>query len=132
MPRRTRNAFTLVELLVVLGIIGVLMSLLLPAVQKVRGSAAQLDCQNRVKQLALALHNHHDAFHRLPPGHRSPSNPDRLAYSGWTLGVLPFIEQQAIYDRARQAYRAQPFPFNPHHAGFEVVVKAFGCPADGG
>ena len=127
---RHRPAFTLVELLVVIGIIGILMALLLPAVQKVRGSAARLDCQNRVKQLALALHSHHDAFHRLPPGHRSPATPDKLAYSGWTLDVLPFVEQPVIYDQARQAFRAQPFPFNPHHPGFEVVVKAFGCPAD--
>ena len=131
MPRRRSNAaFTLVELLVVIGVIGILMALLLPAVQKVRGSASRLDCQNRMKQLALALHAHHDALHRLPPGHRSPSTPDRLPYSGWTLDVLPFVEQQPLFDQSRQAFRAHPYPFAPRHAGFETVVPAFGCPAD--
>src|SRR5262245_49063480 len=91
--------FTLIELLVVVGITAVLLGLLLSAAQKVRTAAARLQCQNNLKQLALALHQYHDARHALPPGHRSPRSPDGMAYSGWALSVLPYVEKAALYDQ---------------------------------
>jgi prepilin-type N-terminal cleavage/methylation domain-containing protein/prepilin-type processing-associated H-X9-DG protein len=130
-PARERRAFTLIELLVVLAIIGVLIGLLLSAVQRVREAAARLKCQNNLKQLSLALHQIHDASNAFPPGHRSLLNRDLMPFSGWPLSVLPYIEQQALYIQARAAYRQLPFPFaDPPHSGISVIVTAFLCPSD--
>jgi prepilin-type N-terminal cleavage/methylation domain-containing protein len=88
-----RRAFTLVELLVVIAIIGVLVALLLPAVQSARESARRSQCQNNLRQIAIGLHNYHDNLKRLPPG-GTRSNE----YS-WHVHVLPYIEQRNLYDK---------------------------------
>lgn len=130
--RTSREAFTLLELLVVVGIIGTLLGLLLPAIQKIRAAAARLKCQNNLRQLGLALHQFHDVNQVLPPGHRSLLNRDRLPFSGWPLSALPFIEQQPLYDSAVAAYRWLPLPLvNPPHSGLSTVVPVFTCPSDG-
>ncbi|MBA4065818.1 MAG: prepilin-type cleavage/methylation domain-containing protein [Isosphaera sp.] len=131
MRRSNHRGFTLIELLVVIAIISVLMGLLLSAVQKVRSAAARADCQNRLKQLALALHQFHDARRALPPGHRSASHPDRMRFSGWTVSVLPYLEQPALASQAVAAYLADPDPLGATpHPHLRTVVSAFTCPAD--
>lgn len=93
--KRARQAFTLVELLVVIAIIGILVGLLLPAVQAAREAARRMSCSNNVKNLALSIHNYHDAHKKLPYLGFSPYNLDTIS---WVGRVLPYIEQTAMYN----------------------------------
>src|SRR5262245_46642638 len=95
-----RLGFTLIELLVVVAIIGILIALLLPAVQRVREAASRVSCQNNLKQLGLAIHHHHDLYERFPSGGwgwywvGEPSRPsDHTQPGGWAYNLLPFVEQ---------------------------------------
>lgn len=100
--RLPRLAFTLVELLVVIAIIGILVALLLPAVQQAREAARRLQCQNNFKQAALALHNYHDSYNVFPPAMTFKSGEDPTTYNtprmGWTISILPQMEQQSLFD----------------------------------
>jgi prepilin-type N-terminal cleavage/methylation domain-containing protein len=93
---RNRPGFTLVELLVVIAIIGVMVGLLLPAVQSAREAARRMQCGNRLKQLGLALHNYESSFKSLPPSRIEITTP--VFQAGWQSMILPFIEQTALYD----------------------------------
>ena len=129
-----RAAFTLIELLVVMAIIALLTGLLLGAVQKVRSAAARVDCQNRMKQLALAAVSAHDTQRHFPTGRvpqRTPAVPGEWTGSGWPTQLLPHLEQSAVWSAVGPAF-AQTIDItqNPPHAGMATVVKAFVCPTD--
>ncbi|MCC9609155.1 DUF1559 domain-containing protein [Blastopirellula sp. JC732] len=98
------KGFTLVELLVVIAIIGVLIALLLPAVQQAREAARRMQCSNNLKQIGLGMHNYHDTFQKLPPGWiyfqegRAASTLGKASW-GWGTLILPFIEQTTLHDQ---------------------------------
>ncbi|HEX7446655.1 MAG TPA: DUF1559 domain-containing protein [Pirellulales bacterium] len=120
LSRQRRRGFTLVELLVVIAIIGILIALLLPAVQAAREAARRSQCTNNMKQLGLAIHNYNDAFQRFPIC--SETNPNggrwtRNATQGPTGGahtrLLPFIEQQALYSQFNLNYTTEEQGWGP-------------------
>ncbi|WP_165249502.1 DUF1559 domain-containing protein [Paludisphaera soli] len=105
---RERRGFTLIELLTVLAVVGLLVALLLPAVQAAREAARRAQCGSNLRQIGLAIHGYHDAWQVLPPGYLASSpRPTRAATGpelgpgwGWGMLVLPFAEQRPVYDAA--------------------------------
>jgi prepilin-type N-terminal cleavage/methylation domain-containing protein/prepilin-type processing-associated H-X9-DG protein len=116
MACRTRPpGFTLIELLVVVAIIGVLVALLLPAVQKVREAANRASCANNLKQIGLACHHYDDTNGKLPPGNLGPCPPgaqmnDHWQHVGALAFLLPYLEQENVY---KQLELRVPFPGGP-------------------
>jgi prepilin-type N-terminal cleavage/methylation domain-containing protein len=132
-----RTGFTLVELLVVIAVIGILVALLLPAVQAAREAARRIQCINNLKQIGIAIHGHHDTYKLLPESHSQWSQeggPGPYTGRGWILKILPFIDQQPLYDQ-----------FNPSLTGdmwnggglqncwpqMQTILSVLQCPSDG-
>jgi hypothetical protein len=121
----------MVELLVVIAIIAALIGLLLPAVQKTRMAAARISCTNNLKQIGLALHNYHDTVGTLPPGITPPLQGERFPHMGWLTRILPFVEQQLLWNATMTAYEVAPaYPYRLPHLGIMMPIKLFSCPAD--
>lgn len=136
---RQRHAFTLVELLVVIAIIGVLVALLLPAVQQAREAARRMTCTNNLKQLGLGLQNYHDTFQAFP-GVSHKCAPAVVGVEGthahWTWGtqMLPFIEQSGTYDvlTAPNDYMHDAIADANRLAILKTPISGFRCPSDTG
>jgi prepilin-type N-terminal cleavage/methylation domain-containing protein/prepilin-type processing-associated H-X9-DG protein len=122
-----RRAFTLVELLVVIAIIGILIALLLPAVQQAREAARRMNCSSNLKQIGVALHNHHEAKKALPPGGVNTGGNGTSCYTNWAIEILPYMEQQPLYNKYDQKV------FNEHINNAPVYqsrVASYECPTD--
>ncbi len=119
----------------VIAIIGVLIGLLLPAVQRVRGAAAKTSCHNNLKQLALSLHGYHDATGAFPPGLSRSTDAGKYPFLGWPARVLPWVEQGAIWAEVVRAFVTDPNPndfygYQPHLTLLATPVTVFNCPSD--
>ena len=124
-----RSAFTLVELLVVIAIIGVLVALLLPAVQAARAAARRAHCTNNLKQIGLACQNFESAKKSLPPGGTSngPCCSASNSYTNWAILILPHIELQSLYDQ----YRPDLLNDDPvNQPVVQTLVQPYACPDD--
>jgi prepilin-type N-terminal cleavage/methylation domain-containing protein len=132
--RRARG-FTLVELLVVIAIIGILVALLLPAIQAAREAARRTQCNNNLKQIALSFHNYHDNIGRFPFPTNNNINAPEPGMSGnrrvsFFHLIMPYIEQQAYYDRIMPRVEANQFPGGWPTEERNFIVEAFMCPSD--
>ncbi len=136
--RPNARGFTLVELLVVIAIIGILVALLLPAVQAARESARRAQCSNNLKQLGLALHNYHDTMGKFPLGasHNDAGNwgaIDPGHHGSFLVGLLPFFEQQTVYDMCRMdtntAYNSLQTGSTTKYV-HSLWLSALVCPSD--
>src|SRR4051812_40251597 len=140
--RTSSGGFTLVELLVVIAIIGILVALLLPAIQSAREAARRSQCTANIKNVALALQNYHDVHKEFPtavsvPGKSGPPStendpryPDTM-FRTWTIDILPFIEEQAARDRFKVNFTSPVYmAINKDPRGVEIGV--FLCPSDEG
>jgi prepilin-type N-terminal cleavage/methylation domain-containing protein/prepilin-type processing-associated H-X9-DG protein len=139
--RFLRSGFTLIELLVVIAIIAVLIGLLLPAIQKVREAASRLSCANNLKQLALAMHDYHATYGRLPaPDDKSRPIVAGLGYAlGWPAYILPYIEEDnrlAVISSFTanaldniQPWRSPTGASNGQNLVFTTTIKVFACPS---
>ncbi|MEW4564982.1 DUF1559 domain-containing protein [Bremerella sp. JC770] len=141
-----RSGFTLVELLVVIAIIGVLVALLLPAVQQAREAARRMTCTNKLKQIGIALHNHHDTFGQFPSGGRYTPEPDFTSGSWcstsgttgarepWTVKILPFIEGNNLYAQfdldGRFTTTSNVAGVAANHTLFQRNNPTYQCPTD--
>ncbi len=116
---RLRLGFTLIELLVVIAIIAILIALLVPAVQKVRAAAARVQCTNNLKQLGLSLQTYHSAYKVFPGFYGGPDPASSKNYGGWMLSILPYIDQQPLYNS-----------FLNNENNISAIIPVFTCPAE--
>ncbi len=140
---RRPTAFTLIELLVVIAIIGMLVGLLLPAVQQAREAARRSTCQNKLKQIGLAMHSYYDGNGHLPAGLSLTPDPTKSPWEhrslarrfGWGFFILPYLEETALYDRHAgllvdpDAQMPPTWPNNPPN-GLERKIEIYSCPSD--
>lgn len=128
-----RSGFTLVELLVVIAIIGILVALLLPAVQAAREAARRTQCKNNLKQIGLALHNYHDTQKSFPPGTvwgtgARYSNPRT---GGYIMHIFPYLEQSNVYDKIDFSVSGILWYYGNNKAMTSATVETLLCPSDG-
>ena len=128
MKRSQRSAFTLIELLVVIAIIGVLVAILLPAVQQAREAARNSQCKNNLKQCGIALYNYHETHSTFPIGEGRPGDGG-IRYSGF-VGMLPYMDQAALFNKiSDSAFRVAPWDGGAEPA-FTRRIPSILCPSN--
>ncbi len=144
----SKRGFTLVEILVVIAIMGILIMLLLPAVQQARQAALRAQCMNKMKQIGIALHNYHDTHGKFPFGRGGTSIGTRIFSNRETMsgmvGLLPYLEENALYEAISSRYEnvngfvfapwgkhPDKFDGDPYYPLWDMEVTSFLCPADG-
>lgn len=131
--RANRPGFSLLELVVVVAILGVLVGVLMSAVQAARGAASRAQCQSNLRQLALAAMNQESSTQHFPPKYlhiRIPGTTKLRESYPWPAQLLPQLEQSALWTDMVSRMRVDPPYRNPPHTGLATVVKAFVCPSD--
>jgi prepilin-type N-terminal cleavage/methylation domain-containing protein len=124
-----KSGFTIVELLVSISVIGVLIAMLLPAVQYAREASRRMVCSSRLRDLGLAATVYHDSMHRLP--HGTELSRSRNPYRSWLSQLLPWLERANLSKEIDDAYAKDPYPFSPiSHQHLSSYVSLFACPAD--
>jgi len=129
-PVKSKHGFTLIELLVVIAIIGVLIALLLPAVQQAREAGRRAKCANNLKQIGLAIANYEDVHRCLPPGKivaTLPSGSEDTGWMNWTISILPYLERQALYDWYNIQFDNRSFTNSTVTRSF---IQTYICPSD--
>jgi prepilin-type N-terminal cleavage/methylation domain-containing protein len=132
--KNPRRGFTLVELLVVIAIIGILVALLLPAVQAAREASRRSQCSNHLKQLGVAVQNYHDSNRAFPlsisPWAEGPQPTTGLSGKGWIVSTLPYLEQHALFEQFAPAFSSTLW--NPACAtAMKTATPGLRCPTDG-
>ena len=134
---RLRHAFTLVELLVVIAIIGILIALLLPAIQSAREAARRSQCINQIRQINLALHNHHDTKRAFPVGVMNNDRFELFSYPRvtWMMHLFPFLEEGALFTEfdveAMEGCSGGIWLDPVNYTAVSTVVEFLLCPSDG-
>ncbi|MDR3639544.1 MAG: DUF1559 domain-containing protein [Isosphaeraceae bacterium] len=140
---RGKRAFTLIEVLAVIVIVGLVIGLLLPAVQAAREAGRRMQCQNNLRQIGLAIHGYHDVWHSFPPAYLAPDVlPDLELGAGWAWGalILPYLEQRPVYDAANfDLGYGEPvvgsrgmLGLKANRTVMQVSMSIFLCPSAGG
>jgi prepilin-type N-terminal cleavage/methylation domain-containing protein len=127
-PKSTgrRTGFTLIELLVVIAVIGILIGLLMPAVQKAREAANRVSCANNLKQITLAMHHYHVDYGKLPPRARmaGPCDANNGAGATWAVLIMPYLEQDNLYNQWNLAGRY----YDQNETTRRALVRIYYCP----
>ena len=129
--QKNKKGFTLVEMLVAIAIIGILIAILLPAVQKVREAANRASCQSHLRQLGLALHQYANDYGYFPKGASNDDDDSPTPLMTWMVRILPYIERETEWQYALEDYQRQKqYNYPIPHRDLALVIPLYRCPSN--